>query len=131
MPPVSKKLHPSNRRADIGSRGEYVAADFLRRLGYSIIVRNIRTAAGELDIVARDGNTLVFVEVKTRTGITYGEPETAVTPIKLRHITASALLFGSLHPELPDAYRIDVIAVLMEHESGRILDVRHEKNVTV
>ncbi|HID55979.1 TPA: YraN family protein, partial [Candidatus Poribacteria bacterium] len=61
-------------KKEIGLLGEEIAADFLRRKGYRLLERNIRIGRGEIDLVALDGETLVFVEVKTRKGLRYGHP---------------------------------------------------------
>ncbi len=71
---------PSAPRQRLGRWGEGVAATHLEAHGYTILARNWRCAAGEIDLVARDGETLVFVEVKTRRGRAYGAPEEALTP---------------------------------------------------
>lgn len=106
----------STRRKALGNRGEDIAADYLVRHGYQIVARNWRTRAGELDIVARDGEWLVFVEVRTRragrgdAAPTLGRPEESVTPRKQIQLVemADTYLF-----ELPWAgpWRIDVIAL--------------------
>ncbi len=72
----------SDARRALGAAGEDFAAAHLAQQGYQILARNIRCAGVELDIVARRGRTLVFVEVKTRRGREFGTPEEAVTPAK-------------------------------------------------
>lgn len=99
------------QRLAIGRWGEDVAARYLAQQGYRIVERNYRTPAGELDIIAQDGEALVFVEVKTRRTSTFGPPQAAVTPAKAAHIIAAAQ-----HYLLDTAYaagdwRIDVVAV--------------------
>ena len=74
----------------LGDRGERAAARFLRRRGLKVITRGYRTAQGEIDLIAREGRTLVFVEVKTRRR---GQPAEAVTPEKQRRLAAAALQF--------------------------------------
>lgn len=70
----------------LGQLGEGRAADFLKQLGYTIVGQNFRTRFGEIDIIARDQNAYVFVEVKTRSNIQYGTPAEAVTRAKLKKI---------------------------------------------
>jgi len=95
-----------------GSSGEDLAARFLSERGYRIVARNWRAGRqGELDIVARDGSTLVIVEVKTATGSTFGHPVSWVTPRKMRRLAALAEAFLAEHTEPADAVRFDVIAV--------------------
>ena len=87
----------TNRRQIIGSWGEDIAVDYLQKLGYKIIDRNYSTAAGEIDIIAQiedDGETfLIFIEVKTRTSLEYGNPEDAVTERKKDHLLKAIYLF--------------------------------------
>ncbi|HOU41061.1 MAG TPA: YraN family protein, partial [Promineifilum sp.] len=77
---------PVAPRRRLGNWGEGVAAVQLEAKGYAIVARNWRCAVGEIDLVARDGETLVFVEVKTRRGRAYGAPEEALTPRKAQKL---------------------------------------------
>lgn len=80
------------KRKEIGRKGEQVAADFLERRGFTIRDRNFYTRWGELDIVAVEKTEIIhFVEVKTRTGLVYGTPGTAVTYVKQQRIRTAAL----------------------------------------
>ena len=94
-----------------GARGEESAAEFLRVQGYRILERNYRCPLGEVDIIARDGNTIVFVEVKTRTSERFGSPQAAIGPQKQKRMTAIALYYlkGQGWPGKPA--RFDVAAV--------------------
>ncbi|PIQ97014.1 MAG: YraN family protein, partial [Nitrospinae bacterium CG11_big_fil_rev_8_21_14_0_20_56_8] len=76
----------TRKNLDLGQEGERKAADFLRSKGYRILQRNFRCAAGEIDIIAEDRKTVVFVEVKTRSGEGVGHPSLAVTPAKQKKI---------------------------------------------
>ncbi len=98
-------------RRIIGRRGEDRAAQYLRRRGYRILARNWRCRLGEIDLIALDGDTLVFVEVKTRRGDVFGAPELAVTPRKQRQLTKAALSFIMSRKlgHLPG--RFDVVAI--------------------
>lgn len=100
-------------RLNLGKQGEDLAAGYLERRGFTIVARNYRTPVGELDIIARDRRHLLFVEVKTRRGTTYGAPAEAVGPHKQRQIlrTAQWYLGSRRHPELQP--RFDVISVLV------------------
>lgn len=109
-------------RRKLGDTGEELAVRFLTGRGYVVLERNYRCSAGEIDLVCRDGPTLVFVEVKTRRGTAFGIPEEAVTAYKLARITAAGEHYLQAHdPSL--AWRIDVVAVEMDR-AGRLLDVR-------
>lgn len=115
------------RRKSLGERGEAVAAKFLRRLGYTIVGRQDRHRLGEIDIVAVDGQTIVFVEVKTRTSHDAGHPTEAITPDKQRRLTRVALSFLKRHGLLERAARFDVIAVTWE-DQRRQPTIEHYRN---
>lgn len=97
--------------ATAGRAAEEQACQFLRANGYEIVTRNWWTAWGEIDIVARDGPTLVFVEVKSRAGPGFGGPEAAVHPAKQRRLIAAARSFLSATACALPA-RFDVVAYL-------------------
>ena len=104
-----------------GQDGEEKAARFLIRQGYQILARNFLAAGGELDIVARHKDTLVFVEVKTRAYEAFGGPVAAVTPAKQRRIVRAAVQYLKATSPKFDSIRFDVIAVLpqqIEHIPG-------------
>jgi putative endonuclease len=94
-----------------GFRGERAAEKFLKRRGYKIVARGLRSRGGELDLVAVDGRTIVFVEVKTRTSDRYGAPEEAVDLNKQKRMTRAALMFLKRHGLLECSCRFDVVAV--------------------
>jgi len=98
-------------KVPLGRQGEEIACRYLTRQGYRILVRNYRTRLGEVDIIAEQGGTLVFVEVKTRRGRTCGHPFEAVTPAKCRQISRVALLYLAETGREKQAARFDVVAV--------------------
>ena len=102
---------PRDAADPLGPRGENAAAKFLRALGYKILVRNYRCRMGEIDIVARDGKTLVFVEVKTRAA-TDSMPEEAVDANKQRQITKCAELYLTRFPDVQPEARFDIVAIV-------------------
>ncbi|PIU45712.1 MAG: YraN family protein [Ignavibacteriales bacterium CG07_land_8_20_14_0_80_59_12] len=108
-----------------GKLGEDLAARFLEGLGYTIIERNYRYVRQEIDIVARDRDVLVFVEVKSRRSLRFGEPEDAVTERKRHHIRRTAE--GFLHERrIKDTEcRFDVVAI---DETRRPAEIRHYIN---
>ena len=118
---------PASSRRRLGNWGEHVAAIQLEAKGYAIVARNWRCAAGEIDLVVRDGETLVFVEVKTRRGRTYGAPEEALTPRK----TQKLLQLGAQYvyeQALGDVnWRIDLVAVELDAR-GLLLRCDHIRN---
>lgn len=108
----------------LGNDGERYAAKFLKRLGYRIVARQANTRFGEIDIIAMDGDVLVFVEVKTRRSDAQGMPEEAVTPTKRKHITRSALAWLKQHRSLDLRSRFDVVS-LVWRQGQREPEVRH------
>lgn len=111
-----------------GKVGEDYAASLLRKGGYKILQRNFRSKFGEIDIIALDGNTLVFVEVKTRWSKKYGDPAESVTPRKLKHLEKAIYYYKLINPKTPDSMRIDVVATLVYN--GEVKEARVLKNVT-
>ena len=99
------------RNQTLGRWGEETAARYLTARGYRILERNLRTPYGEIDLVARQGGQLVFVEVKTRTSHAFGYPEEAVTRRKQAHLLAAARHYLQDHPEQFADWRVDVVAV--------------------
>lgn len=99
------------RRRMLARWGEEAAAAFLRARGYAILQAGYRCPAGEVDLVCRDGRTLVFVEVKTRASARSGEPEEAVTPAKLHRLRQAARHFLAEHRLGPVPCRFDVVSV--------------------
>ena len=97
----------------LGARGERIAAAFLTDAGLRVLDRNWRCREGELDLVARDGDALVFCEVKTRRGVGYGQPAEAVTPAKQRRLRALAHRWLAAHDEHAPELRFDVVGVLV------------------
>jgi putative endonuclease len=113
------------QRKTIGARGEEIAAGFLEKQNFRIIQRNFRCRCGEVDIIARDGGTLVFVEVKTRRNASYGLPQLAVTPFKQRQISKAALTYLSKNGLMKEDARFDVISVLLLDSSPVIDHIRN------
>jgi putative endonuclease len=109
----------------LGSKGEDLAIRFLRKKGYRIIKRNYKTFVGEIDIIARDGNTIVFVEVKTRTNNSFGYPFEAVNKKKRQKLKNLALLYlKSQVKESP--VRFDVLSILCTN--GTEMEIEHLKD---
>jgi putative endonuclease len=100
--------HP---RQTYGEAGEALAARLLRQKGYRIIEANYRTPLGEIDLIARDGDTLVFVEVKARRSLHFGNPKWAVTPQKQRKISMVALYYLKTTGQSLAKARFDVVAI--------------------
>jgi putative endonuclease len=107
-------------RQHLGKLGEDLACAELSRLGYAILARRYRTKYGEIDIVARDGSTIVIVEVKTRAGTTFGHPAEAVTGLKQRQMLRMGTDFLLRRKLVDQPCRFDVVAVNIEGTVPRI-----------
>lgn len=103
----------SKTRITLGRQGEDLATDYLKTRGYTILVRNYRQKTGEIDIIARDGECLVFIEVKTRTSLLFGQPYEAVTQKKQGQISRVALDYITRNKLHNKAMRFDVVSVLI------------------
>lgn len=101
----------SRNRVQVGKTGEDLACRELERRGYAIVARRYRRRAGELDIVARDGPTTVFVEVKARFDRTFGAAEESVGSVKRRRIVRMALEYVTEHRLADRPCRFDVVTV--------------------
>lgn len=115
------------RNQDVGTRGEDLAAEFLESTGMVLLDRNWRSRYGELDLVAQDGNDLVFVEVKTRTGLGYGTPAEAVTRTKADRIRRLAGQWLAEQDRRWPHLRVDVVTVLLRR--GYAPTVTHLRQV--
>ncbi len=98
-------------RLNIAEMGESFAAGHLKAHGYKILAQNYRSGRGEIDIVAQDGDCIVFVEVKTRRSLKFGTPQAAVTTQKQRQISKVAMGYLHAHNRFEAPCRFDVIAI--------------------
>jgi putative endonuclease len=115
----------TKERLSLGRMGEDVAAKILKEAGYRIIERNYRCRGGEVDIVALDGKTVVFVEVKTRSSEEYGPPQLAVDGRKQRQLTRAAMTYLKEKRLLTWSARFDVVGIVVR---GKSHEVEHIKN---
>jgi putative endonuclease len=111
----------TNHNQLVGGFGERVACRYLVSQGLVLLDRNWRSRAGELDVVARDGADVVFVEVKTRRSTRFGQPVEALVPAKVRRLRTLARMWLSDNDVRCERVRFDVISVLV----GRSVAVRH------
>jgi len=102
----------TDSKQSVGRKGENVAVRYLKKRGYKILEQNYRTQSGEIDIIAKEKKTLVFVEVKTRRSRSYGSPKFAVTPRKQRSISKAALYYLKLTNQSDAGARFDVVSIL-------------------
>ncbi len=104
------------KRRDTGNLGERLAKDFLKKRGYHIIETNYRCPEGEIDIVARHKDYLVFIEVRTKTSLEFGSPEESITPAKKERMKATAAYYCQTHSNLLPLWRIDVVAIELDQK---------------
>jgi putative endonuclease len=116
-------------KRDEGRRGENIAAEYLRQKGFQIIDRNFRIRGGEIDIIALDGNTLAFIEVKTRSSNEFGTPLEAISYFKLKSLIKTAQFYKIKHPHLPESMRIDAVAIVLSPD-GSVASIELVKNIT-
>jgi putative endonuclease len=115
----------TERSKRLGERGEDAAAAFLERVGMTIVERNWRCPAGEIDIVALDETTIVLCEVKTRRSVAKGTPEEAITPAKRRRYAKLAAAYAQQTGDACADIRFDVITLLVIAEDRALL--RHHR----
>ncbi len=109
----------------LGSEGEDLAVRFLQKKGYRIVARNYKTPVGEIDIIARDGDTIVFIEVKTRTDISFGYPFEAVNKRKRQKLKNLALLYLKRQGK-ESPVRFDVLSIFYMDNGKK--DIEHIKD---
>ena len=115
------------KRRDTGILGEKLAEDFLKKRGYRIYETNYRCPEGEVDIVARHKDSLVFIEVRSKRSLEFGSPEESITPTKMERLRAVAAHYLQTHNNLPSLWRIDVAAVEID-QKGKPLRIEIIEN---
>lgn len=108
-----------------GQLAETLATEELKKKGYQILENNFSNRFGEIDIIARDGETMVFVEVKAKKGLQFGRPEEMINRNKLQKIQRMSTIYLKGKPTL---CRIDVIAIILSSDN-KIIHLNHYKNV--
>ena len=116
-------------RQEIGLAGERIAEDWLVARGWTVLARRFRSGHRDLDLVVRQGRQVAFVEVKARRGAAYGSPIEAVGWRKRRELARSASVWIDRHGQGGDAYRFDVIGVLLTGGSAQVEHVEHAFDV--
>lgn len=114
----------SDQRRQLGAFGEDAAANYLARHGHRIVERRWRCARGEIDLVTRDGEALVFVEVRTRRGTFAGAAEESVGPAKRARLVHLAYAYLAASECIDEPWRIDVVAVAVDR-GGRLAGIVH------
>ncbi|NNF98846.1 MAG: YraN family protein [Desulfobacteraceae bacterium] len=114
-----------NHRQEFGKSSEEIATRFLKKKGYKILERNYRTRIGEIDIIARDKQTIAFVEVKARKSNQYGNPKWAVTPKKQKTISMVALQYLKSSNRIDSKARFDVVSIQSLDQAPEIELIRN------
>ena len=109
-----------SRQQKFGEKGESIASRHLKKNGYEILEKNYRTKLGEIDIIAKDRDTIVFVEVKSRRSRQFGNPKGAVTPKKQRKISMAALCYLKTTRRSNEKARFDVVAITTSRDKPQI-----------
>ena len=117
------KLHI---KKEFGNTGEDIATEYLEKQGYIILERNFYCKQGEIDIIAKDKNEVVFVEVKSRSDVGYGLPSEAVTKQKIKHLCRTAKYFLHKNKMFNEFIRFDVVEILIK--SGKF-NINHIKQI--
>ncbi|MDD4875644.1 MAG: YraN family protein [Dehalococcoidales bacterium] len=115
------------KRRETGMLGEKLARDYLEKKDYHVIETNYRCSDGEIDIIAKHKDFLVFVEVRTKTSLKFGSPEESVTPTKKARLKATAYHYIQNHEDLPLLWRIDFVAIELGLK-GKILRIELIEN---
>jgi putative endonuclease len=102
------------KRRETGILGEKIAGEFLKKRGYQIIEANYRCPEGEIDLVARHKDCLVFIEVRTKRSLAFGTPEESITAAKKARLKNIVAYYQQTHDALPQVCRIDVVAVELD-----------------
>ncbi len=109
---------------EVGKLGEKIACEYLESNGYKIIQRNFTTKKGEIDIIARDNEEIVFIEVKTRSNYKYGKPVEAVNEIKQRHMLNTIKYYLYINKLENNFIRIDTIEIFLHKDSCKINHIK-------
>ncbi|MBA4367950.1 MAG: YraN family protein [Desulfobacterium sp.] len=119
-----------NQKQQHGEKGESIAVEQLKKNGYKIIERNYRTKMGEIDIIAKDGDVIVFIEVKARQTTSYGNPKYAVTSTKQKKIARTAQVYLKSTNQLDKRARFDVVAIHLKEDRQSIEIIQNAFDLT-
>lgn len=116
---------------ETGKAGEEIAGEFLEKKDYKILDKNFRTRFGEIDLIASDKDSLVFVEVKTKIGEDFGTPEEMINPHKIEKVQRMAELYITKNPRVSEKYarlRVDAVCLVLDH-SKNVSRIDHYENI--
>ncbi len=111
-----------------GTDGEAIASDYLTKKGYRVVAKNFHSRFGEIDIIATDKRTIVFVEVKLRESILFGTPLEAITNSKIEKIKKTAFYYLTINNKASSHFRIDAIEIV---KKGGDYKINHLENITM
>jgi putative endonuclease len=114
------------KKKELGAKGEEIAVRYLKKSGYRIVERNYRVKLGEIDIIAEEGDDLVFIEVKTRSDTVFGSPFESVTAQKQKQLSKVALEYTCKKNCHDRPCRFDVVGILFQEGSNRFEDASIE-----
>ena len=121
-------MSEKNINKQIGVNGEHIACEYLKKLGWKILEKNFRYSKyAEIDIIAKESNTIVFIEVKTRTTSNFGHPFEAINTKKINNIYKATLSYLQSTQERYEDYRIDIISILGNPNPK----IEHIKNISL
>ena len=112
-------------KKNLGNKGEAIASDYLKKIGYEILDKNFRTRYGEIDLIAGDGEEIVFTEVKTRRNSNFGYPEEAVGEKKIEKIIKVANAWLEEKEKFDNSWRIDIIAIELNVQPPKITHIKN------
>ena len=113
----------------VGQLGQKIARDWIVARGYQLLEENFYTRVGEIDLVLKDDDQLIFAEVKTRLSADYGAPEEAITKSKLEKIYQAGLVYIEQKNIQDDNFRLDCLAIEIDRQNKKAL-IRHHKNIS-
>ena len=119
----------SRERRQVGMTGENIARQYLRGKGYAILCANYRCLLGEIDLVAREGSTVVFFEVRTKTGVAFGSPMESITSQKQERLRRLANYYQQKELRGEVNCRFDLLAVKLSRDLKTVLQLEHIKDI--
>ena len=112
-------------KKELGNKGEKIASDYIKEIGYEILDKNYRKREGEIDLIAEDNREIVFIEVKTRKSSNFGYPEEAVNQKKTEKMIKVANLWLEEKEKFDNSWRIDIIAIEMDTQPPKITHIKN------
>lgn len=121
----------THKRRQVGLAGEEAARLYLEKQGYKVIERNYRCPLGELDLIALDERTTVIIEIRAKTGLSYGSPEESITADKGRRLLRLAQYYLKSKSKTDAPSRIDLVAVMLNNNDLTVKSINHIKGILI